>query len=194
MALSAALAKLNDLLSCVTYNGAKHSHVLIEECDALSALKKVILMAPSGDWFSFNPDKGRACQRTQKCPVMSPLLSTDSHHKHHRACDCVVVVHRQGQLTVAYIDLKSKNKNGYADQFKSTRQFMRYALGLLEEFHQERFEIQERYIILHGGKAPSLPKTPTVPKTRKTTPEHPYKRQVQDGAKLYLKELLASNP
>ena len=48
------------------------------------------------------------------------------------------MVNKNGALTVVYVDLKSGKPLGYAGQFKSTRQFMRYALGLLEEFHQEK--------------------------------------------------------
>jgi hypothetical protein len=125
---------------------------------------------------------------------MSPLLAIDG-HDHHCACDCVVVVNRGGkQLTVVYIDLKSGNPRGYARQFKSTRQFVHYALALLEEFHQEKLSIvEERYVILYGGNSPLLNKTTTIPKAEKTgksKPDEAYKRVVTNPARLYLKELL----
>lgn len=186
--LSTGMKKLHDSLSCITYNGAQHTHVLIEETDVAAKLKKVTLSAPNGDWLSFEPDKGRG-----KAALMSPLLATGA-HDHHRACDSVVVVNRNGQLTVVYLDLKSGNPIGYAGQFKSTRQFMRYALGLLEEFHQEKLTIaDERYVILYGGKALLLNKTTTVSKSEKmgkSRPDAAYKREVSNQARLYLKELL----
>jgi hypothetical protein len=195
--LANAMVKLKDSLSCITYNGAQHTHIQIDETDAAAKLKKVMLAAPNGDWFSFNPDDGRKCKRIhQRCNavVMSPLLAIGGAHDHHRACDCVVAINRNGQLTVLYIDLKSGNPTGYAGQFKSTRQFMRYALGLLEEFHQEKFTIaDERYVIFRGGKAPLLNKMTTVPKAEKmgkSKPDAPYKREVTNSARLYLKELL----
>jgi hypothetical protein len=190
MLLSPALQQLHDSLSCCTYNGAQHSHVLIKETDPAAKLKSVTLIAPSADWYSFNPDKGRG-----KAAQMSPLLATGAAHDHHRACDCVVLINRDGQLTALYVDLKSGNPVGYSGQFKSTRQFVRYALGLLEEFHAIKLSLaEERFVVLYGGKPALLNKTTTVPKANKigkTQPDKPYKREVTQPTKLYLKELLA---
>lgn len=190
MTLSAQLRSLQDSLSCCTYNGAQHTHVLISETDPSAKLKSVTLIAPAGDWFSFDPDKGRG-----KAAQMSPLLATGAAHDHHRACDCVILVNRDGKLTALYVDLKSGNPIGYAGQFKSTRQFVRYALGLLEDFHNTKFTLtEERFVVLFGGKPALLQKTTTVPKLErlgKTRPDKPHKREVPQPAKLYLKELLA---
>lgn len=184
-----AMEKLYESLSCVTYRGDQHTHILIEETDRLAALKNVTLSVPNGDWISFAPDKGRG-----KPPKMSPLLSVGPGHDHHRACDSVIMVYKQGRLHVLYIDLKSGNPEGYAGQFKSTRQFVGYALGLLKEFHGETFTgLEERYVILYGGKKPLLDKKTTVPQTKKigrTRPDSAYKREVANGVKLFLKELL----
>jgi hypothetical protein len=189
MALSAELQQLGDSLSCGTYNGAQHAHVLIVETDPLAILKKVTLSAPTGDWFSFDPDKGRG-----KAAQMSPLLAIGAKHDHHRACDCVVLVNRGGVLTALYIDLKSGNPTGYSGQFKSTRQFLRYALGLLEEFYGTKFTLaDERFVVLYGGKPALLNKTTTVPKLTKigkTRPDKPHKREVPNPARLFLKEFL----
>ena len=190
MALSAELETLHASLSCCTYRGDQHTHVLIEEHDAAANLKSVMLMAPNADWFSFDPDKGRG-----KTALMSQLLAVAKQHDHHRACDCVVLVRRSGKLTALYIDLKSGNPVGYVGQFKSTRQFVRYALGLLAEFHGYALNLdEERYVVLHGGKPALINKTTTVPKSEKigkTLPDKPYKREVTNPARLYLKELLA---
>jgi hypothetical protein len=190
MALSTEMEKLHASLSCCTYRGDQHTHVLIQEHNAQAKLKQVRLNTPNGDWFSFDPDKGRG-----KKALMSPLLATGSAHDHHRACDCVVVILREGKLTVLYIELKSGNPSGYSGQFKSTRQFVRYALGLLKEFHNQALPLaEERYVVLHGGKPAPLNKTTTVPKAGKigtTQPDKPYKREVSNPGTLYLKELLA---
>jgi hypothetical protein len=190
MALSAGMEKLHASLSCCTYRGDQHAHVLVQEHDAHARLKKVTLSASNGDWFSFDPDKGRG-----KKALMSPLLATGSAHDHHRACDCVVMIIRDGRLTVLYIELKSGNPSGYSGQFRSTRQFVRYALGLLEEFQGHALPLaEERYVVLHGGKLASINKTTTVPKAGKigtTQPDKPYKREVPNPGKLYLKQLLA---
>jgi hypothetical protein len=189
MALSAATSTLLSSLSCSTTNGGQHTHVLIEESDALATLRKVRLLAPNGDWIAFNPDKGRG-----RACLMSVLLATGPGHDHHRACDCVVVVNRGDRLTVLYIDLKSGNPRGYAGQFKSTRQFVRYWLGLAEEFHALQWrQVEERYVVLFGGKPAPLNKRPTVPKVGMLGPSRPdqaAKREVKDGATLYLRELL----
>lgn len=186
--LASGMKQLHDSLTCITYNGVQHTHILIEETGAEAKLKKVTLSAPNGDWLSFDPDAGRG-----KAALMSPLLAVGA-HDHHRACDCVIVVNRQSQLTIVYVDLKSGNPVGYSGQFKSTRQFVRYALGLLEEFHQEKLTIaDERYVILYGGKPVLLNKTTTVPKIEKmgkSKPDAAYKREVTNPARLYLKELL----
>jgi hypothetical protein len=191
MALSVELDSLHASLSCCTYRGDQHSHVLIKELDALAKLKKVTLEAPTGDWFSFDPDKGRLIGRDV---VMSPLLSVGKSHDHHRACDCVVFVRRAGKLTVLYIDLKSGSQKGYERQFKSTRQFVRYALGLLAEFHGHTLSPDdERYVILYGGTPALINKTLTIPKLEKlgkTQPSNPYKREVTNPARLYLREFL----
>lgn len=195
--LSHGMERLKDSLTCCQYNGAQHTDILVEEHDPAAALRNVRIIAPNGDWLSFNPDEGRKCSRIHKAAsrivVMSPLLAIDG-HDHHRACDCVVVVKRNEKLTIVYIDLKSGNPAGYAGQFKSTRQFVRYALGLLEEFHGEKLEIElERYVILHGGKPALLNKKPTVPNVGrfgKNAPDAAYKREVTNPATIYLKELL----
>lgn len=195
--LAVGMTKLKNSLNCCAYNGAQHTHILIEENDPAADLKKVTLIAPNGDWFTFNPDEGRKCKRIHrksKLVIMSPLLTING-HDHHRACDCVIVVNRNGQLSVVYIDLKSNNPVSYAGQFKSTRQFVRYALGLLEEFHQEKLAItDERYVIFYGGKPALLNKMTTVPKIEKmgkTKPDAAYKREISNAAKVYLKELLS---
>lgn len=189
MALSAELQKLSESLSCGTYNGAQHTHVLIEEHDPAAKLRKVTLSAPNGDWFSFDPDKGRG-----RAALMSPLFAVGAKHDHHRACDCVTLINRNGQLTALYIDLKSGNPVGYSGQFKSTRQFVRYALGLLEEFYATKLTLaDERFVVLYGGKPALLNKTTTVFKASKigrTQPDKPHKREVHNAARLYLKELL----
>ncbi|WP_265654904.1 hypothetical protein [Verminephrobacter aporrectodeae] len=196
--LASAMEKLKDSLSCITHNGAQSTHILIKESSSAATLKKVTLLARQGDWLSFNPDDGRKCKHIHsKCNavVMSPLLKVGeagAAHDHHCACDCVVVINRNGELTVVYIDLKSGNPVGYEKQFRSTRQFMRYALGLLEEFHKEKMSIvEERYVILYGGKSSFLNKTSTTPpKMRQSKPDNAYKREVSNPAELYLKELL----
>jgi hypothetical protein len=189
MALSANLDKLRASLSCCTYNGSQHTHVLIKESDVLAKLRKVTLTAPSGDWFAFDPDAGRGGAK-----LMSPLLAAGAGHDHHRACDCVVVIARDARLTVIYIDMKSGSPKGYAGQFKSTRQFVRYALGLQQEFQNVQWPtLDERFVILFGGHTPLLNKQTTVSKPLAagvTRPDAPIKREVPNGATVRLKEFL----
>lgn len=187
--LSESIANLCNSLSCVGYRGDHHTNILIKETDKLAKLKNITLDAPNGDWLSFTPDKGRT-----SLAKMSPLLATGAAHKHHCACDSVILVMRNNQLTVLYIDLKSDNPVGYANQFKSTRQFMRYLLGLLEEFYNLKLPIfEERYIVLHTRKNSLLIKKPTTPnleKLKNTKPDNAFKREVTNNDKIYLKELL----
>lgn len=189
MALSAEMERLRQSLSCCTYRGDQHTDVLIDEKDSLAKLRKVRIAASNGDWFSLNPDKGRGPKA-----LMSPLLATGSIHDHHRACDCVVLIRRDERLIALYIDLKSGNPSGYSAQFKSTRQFVRYLLGLTAEFHGFQFPVfEERFVVLFGGKPALINKTPTVPKAKKignTQPDKPYKREVPNPCTMNLKELL----
>ncbi|WP_213058195.1 hypothetical protein, partial [Escherichia coli] len=108
MPLVAELEALRLSLSCCTYRGDQHTNILIKEDDALAKLKLVKLLAPNGEWFSFNPDKGRG-----RNALMSPLLTAGNGHDHHRACDCVVLIAKERELTALYIDLKSGNPVGY---------------------------------------------------------------------------------
>lgn len=188
--LSPAMKLMWQSLSCTNYRGDQHTHILIQETDVSAKLKKVTLQVPNGDWFSLSPDEGRG-----PLAQMSSLLATGKEHKHHRACDCVVLICRDAAVRVLYIDLKSGNPVGYEGQFKSTRQFIRYVFNLLEEFHGQKLTIaEERYIILHGGHALLLNKQPTVPPTGKigrTSPGNAHKKLVSNGATLLLKEFLA---
>jgi hypothetical protein len=177
-------------LSCITYQGNQHTHILIEENDRQALLKKVTLLAPNGDWFAFAPDKGRG-RKAQ----MSPLLATASVHSHHCACDAVIVVRKNQTLTVIFVDLKSGNPSGYSSQFQSSRQFMRYVLGLLDEFHGFKFaKIEERFVIFWGGKKTLLDKRSTLHSCKNRASHNPKSAQkelVTNGTSLYLKELLA---
>jgi hypothetical protein len=184
------LQSLCGLLSCVTARSDQYTHIQIKESDPLARLRSVVLTAPSnGDWFAFAPDKGRG-----KGGQMSPLLAAGQGFDHHRACDAVIVTASGADLLVLYVDLKSGNPSGYAGQFKSTRQFLRYILGLLDEFQGIRFNsLQERYIIFYGGRPPLLNKKPSVPKRgalADSRPDGAYKREVPNGAVIYLKEFL----
>jgi hypothetical protein len=189
--LSLEMKKLRESLSCVTFDGgSQDSCIVIKELDSKASLKKVTLVLPTNhtDWLSFDPDNKRG-----KSKVMSPLLSTKpSNPGHHCACDCVVVLNQGTQLTVIYIDLKSGHPTGYEKQFQSTRQFMRYALGLLEEFHQIKLCIKnERYVILFGGKKVSINKQKTTAtKPSKSKPDAAHKLEIRNDATLYLKAFL----
>lgn len=181
--------QFREIFSCVSYRGDQHTNILIQESDKLATLKKVTLTASNGNWIAITPDKGRG-----KKAEMSPLLATGAAHKHHCACDCVVFTLNQNVLTVIYIDLKSGKPNGYENQFKSTRQFVRYVIGLLEEFSEQKIKIDnERYVIFYGGEKRLLNKTPSVPKIQKvksSSPNNAYKLQVDNDASVYLNKLL----
>jgi len=188
--LNPRMDTLCSMLSCITARGDQHTHVRIEETDRNAQLKSITLEASPGDWFAFAPGKGRG-----KMAQMSPLLIADAIHRHHCACDAVVLTLQNRSLVAVYIDLKSGNPHGYSAQFKSTRQFVRYALGLLEEFHGVCLgELRERYVIFYGGRNSLLDKRPTVPQRASVSnsrPDSAHKRQVANGTRLYLREFLA---
>lgn len=187
-----ALQTLKNTLACVSYSGDMHTGAKIKENDPSAKLKTVNIVAPNGDWFVFDPDKGRG-----KAALMSPLLAVGSSHQHHRACDAVIVVLKDGVLRLIFIDLKSASPSGYSGQFQSTRQFARYLLGLLNEFHALSFQsVEERFVLFHTSDARKvlLNKKPTVFSCRNRPscdPKSPQKELVQDGVSIYLKQLLA---
>lgn len=177
-------------LACVPYSGDKHTGAIIKETDPSAQLKTVNIQAPNGDWFVFTPDKGRG-----KSAKMSPLLAIGGGHQHHRACDAVVAVLKGAVLRLIFIDLKSSAPGGYNAQFQSTRQFARYLLGLLEEFYGISFQVEERFVLLHTAKAKKilLNKKPSLLICKNKPSENPKKPQkelVNDGVKIYLKQLL----
>jgi len=163
----------------------------IKENDPAAHLKTVNIQAPNGDWFVFTPDKGRG-----ESKKMSPLLAVGDKHQHHRACDAVIAVLKEKVLWLIFIELKSSTLRNYAGQFQSTRQFTRYLLGLLEEFHEYTFQVEERFILLHTAKTKKilLNKTPSLLISRhkppSDDPRNPQKEPVTDGVTLYLKQLL----
>lgn len=182
---------LKGTLNCVTYSGDQHTSAKIKETDSSAKLKLVNIKAQNGDWFIFDPDKGRGQSK-----LMSPLLKTGREHDHHRACDAVIVVLDAERLWLIFIDLKSSAPSGYISQFQSTRQFAKYLLGLLEEFHAITFQtIEERFLLLHTSKSRKLllNKKPTSLKLQSQSskdPKQPQKELVNDGVTLYLKQLL----
>lgn len=177
--------------SCVTYSGDKHTGAKIKENDPSAKLKTVNISAQSGDWFVFDPDKGRG-----KSALMSPLLAVGGSHQHHRACDAVIVVLKNAVLKLIFIDLKSDAPSKYKGQFQSTRQFARYLLGLLSEFHELSFQaVEERFILLHTAKTKKvlLNKRPTYRSGKNSfsiDPKNPQKELVEDGVTIYLKQLI----
>lgn len=196
--LSPDVQKLLSMISRVNYNGAQHTNIIIEENDSSAQLRKIKINAPNGNWFVFDPDEGRKCKYIKprtNLVIMSPLLKIGE-YEHHKACDAVIVIKRDSELTVLYIDLKSGNPQGYSGQFKSTRQFVRYALGLLEEFYKEKLTISnERYFIFYGGKPKTSinkkPFTPEFKNLRSSKPDDACKLEVSNNEILYLKALLA---
>lgn len=187
--MSQAMQDFRAMLSCVRFNGEQHTHIQITETDHSAILKKVNLMVPNGDWFSVEIDNGRKCVSNKtskgKCNavVMSPLLSIGSNFKHHCGCDSVVVQHKEGKLDILYIDLKSGNPTGYANQFKSSRQFMRYAVNLLEEFFGHQLDIdKERFLVFHSGKINIAKQTTSFAK-RVSANQYNQGRQPDDARK-----------
>ncbi|MBI3775454.1 MAG: hypothetical protein HY273_07865 [Gammaproteobacteria bacterium] len=190
--MNPALRTLMDSLACVDYSGDRHTDAIIKEAAPSAQLKTVNIRASSGDWFIFNPDKGRGKQSK-----MSALLSVGGGHQHHRACDAVIVVLKDGVLRTVFIELKSGSPRAgdYVKQFQSTRQFAKYLLGLLDEFHEIRFQQEERFILLHTTKTKKilLDKKPTYQGGNKSfskDPKNPHKELVNDGVTIYLKQLL----
>lgn len=190
--MNSDLQKLKETLSCISYSGDQHTDIKIKETDVLAQLKTLNIKAPNGDWFSFDPDKGRGIGA-----LMSPLLATGGGHQHHRACDAVIVVLKPDCLNLIFIDLKSTAPSRFAGQFQSTRQFTNYLLGLLKEFHSISFKtVNERFIVFYTSKANKilLAKKPTIFKCSQkcsNDPKAAQKELVHDGATLYLKQLLA---
>lgn len=126
---------------------------------------------------------------------MSALLIADENHNHHRACDCVTFINNNGKLKVIYIDLKSGSPKGYANQFKSTRQFVNYLIGLANEFNPDyAMSIEEEiFLILWGGIKINMPKTTTIPVKKAKEgklPELPYKHPILNGAVVHLKQFI----
>lgn len=190
MALSEEMEVIKSSLSLVTYHGDQHSDIIIQEPSPSASLRNATIIYATGDWISFDPDRSRCSQSK-----MSSLLVADQDHRHHCACDCVTIINEAGNLTIIYIDMKSGNASGFENQFKSTRQFVRYLIGLADEFKNKKFKIvKEKYLVLWGGKpAPHLSKTPTVPCKKPgegTKPDLPHKHHLVNGGRVQLNRFI----
>lgn len=198
--MSPELEKLRNLLSCVQYNSDQHSQALLEEWDSQATLRSVQLEMGTGDWFSFNPDKGRHFyQDTTRGPKkvyegMSPLLNNSGSSPHNRACDAVILVKRSSKIIALFLELKSAelpNASDYKEQLKSTACFWKYLTSIARDLHNlELPALEERFAVFHT--APSMRKTTTQATNRQATrdPNNPRLRPVQNGATVYLRELL----
>lgn len=173
-------------LEYILSRGDQHSHVVITESDRKAKLKKITLNIDSGNWFSMHPG-GR------KAPLkMSDLLVMSCHYKHHCSCDCVIIKDTgNNQLDITYLDLKSNNPSGYEAQFKSMRQFIQYAINLIEEFKSYKFQIyKERFVIIHTNGA-SISKTTSTPQRKNTAPNNALKIAVQNSGELSIKQIFS---
>lgn len=191
--MSPALSRLMSLLKEITYCSIRHSDIRIKETGDDAKLKDLVIHAPYESWFAFDPDRLRG-----KAALMSPLLAIGAEHSHHRACDAVIAVEREGKLQFIFIDMKSDSATGYAGQFQSTRQFVRYLLGLLQEFYGYHFPlVEENFVVFHTSKSKSaiLKKYPTSMKSvisrSSSDPKKPRKEIVSDGAIVWLNQLLS---
>lgn len=183
--LTPELERLKKSLNCVSYNGVQHTDILIKENDKSASLKKVTLKYTTGNWFCFNPDKGSIKGK------ISTLLSNFEEYSPHRACDCVIVVADNKNLKIIYIDLKSGNPIGYAGQFKSTRQFMRYAVGLINDFFDDGIEIvKEHFVIFFDQNSLPLRKQTTTLSSKQTKPDDACKFPVLNNSEYKLDILL----
>lgn len=188
--MSPSFELLKNSISCVEFCGDQHTHVMIVEPGTQATLNRVTIKIENGSWFSFDPDRGRG----QEAKV-SPLLSVGGDFPHHRACDCIIIQeHREKEISVLYIDLKSGNPIGCEGKFKSMRQFIRYSIGLIQEFHNEEIKIiDERYIVLFGGDRPLLQKRTTTIRERgssKSLPTAPFKKHIENNKTILIKQII----
>lgn len=189
--MNAEFFKVYDSLSCCSFLGDASSFFDIREHADNAKLKHVRLRIKQGDWFVFNPDKASK-------GIMSPLLKTGRAYNHHRSCDAILIkkIEDRNEVEVFYFDLKSGNPSGYASQFQSSRQFVRYLLKLNEEFNGVHFDIQkEKYVIFYGGLPVSMNKTTTQPLSHPDViaPNRPgdaFKKYCHNGQVVILRDLL----
>lgn len=187
--MSACFELLKNSLSCVEFRGNQHSHVRVIEPGDEAVLNRVTINMGNGDWFSFDPDRGRGQDAR-----ISSLLSVGENFPHHRACDCIIVREdKEKEISVFYIDLKSGNPIGCEKKFKSMRQFIRYSVNLIHEFHNEQIKIvDERYIILYGGdRQPLRKRTTTIRESgsAKSQPTAPFKKHIENNITISIKQI-----
>ena len=193
MCLSTPLENFRKSLWSVPFSGDKHNWVVIADGSQTADLNEVTIRVGKGDWFCFFPDRAPKCVvcdgHEPQHGVMSPLLACGKEHKHHCACDAVIVHTKPEKLTVVFIELKS-GRHSACDQFKSTRQFVLYALGLLQEFGKGELEMaKESYVVFRHKH--TIDKRPTKVQSNWESPDHPRDIRIKNGKHIDYIELIS---
>lgn len=181
-----------DAVLCI---GLQASHAVIEEKDDSAKLKKITISDLEKDCLAIGLDEARNIKNGNKTSkIMAPMFRETNDCVHNKACDALVFKEKSTtELDVFYIDLKSDKPTGFAEQFNSSRCFVRYIEAILQNLCNLEIKIgKERYIILHtdsSGKRKSLSKRPTGKKIQVNTPEDPKKVVVLNNDTISFKNL-----
>lgn len=163
----AALDAFNKILGCVCAYSATQSHAKIIECDSSASLCEITLSDLTGNIMVFTPDEGKRIKVRGKVvhDCMSPLFTQAPLTHHNKSCDVVIVQENiEGILNVTYVDLKSGDHKGVANQFKSTRSFVRYLCALSDNIYGTNIKVSKEAYLVLTLKVPSISKRPSIPK------------------------------
>ena len=202
--LTEDLSHMLQRISCSSFNGKSFTDIIIKEDDEKSTIKSIhikeIESSSPKDWFSFDPDRGRAGGTISK--ILSESINQShvvgkaiDNLYHHKACDQIMIINNDGKLHVIYFDLKC-GATGYNYQFKSSQCFVRYLVNICNILGNKSFEIEkERFIVFHAISSlsnKSLSFQSQIDSIKKSKPDNPHKIYVSGKTKeLYFGSIYA---
>lgn len=118
-----------------------------------------------------------------------------SSHEMHRACDAIAFCCVNGNPFILCIELKSSepNRDDVSRQFRSAHCLLDYIDSLLRTYHESTIENwPRRYFLFHNQGRVPLTKSPLFESQSlvNDTPEKAHLWPVQNGERIYLRQLL----
>lgn len=117
-------------------------------------------------------------------------------HSMHRACDAVAFCIVGNEPYVLCCELKSSEPTRHkaTEQFQSAHCFLNYLDSLLTTYHDQTIaDWPRRYFVFHNAAKIPLSKAPLIEMPENDRPERARMWPVQNGERIYLRQLLGKS-